>query len=104
MAMELLKGLEIMARDQHHFKSTPTCSDCESGNPLFASLWEAKNVFLNFELRYTCGTSGSPLREELQMGHGLGLLYVTESMFFGLDSDSTWGVFQIKWNNRNYSI
>lgn len=45
MAMELLKGLEIMARDQHHFKSAPTCSDSESGNPLFVSLWAAKNDF-----------------------------------------------------------
>lgn len=45
MAMELLKGLEIMARDQHHFRSAPTCSDSERADPVFASLWEAKNVF-----------------------------------------------------------
>lgn len=88
MAMELIKKLEIMARDQHLiFESAPTCSDSESGDPLFASLWEAKNALKKFELKYTCGTPGSPLCEEVQKGHGLGLFYVTGSASFDLESN-----------------
>lgn len=87
MAMELLKKLEIMARDQHLiFESAPTCSDSESGDPLFASLWEAKNALKNLNWN-TPVAPGSPLCEEVQKGHGLGLFYVTGSASFDLESN-----------------